>query len=472
MSVGEKISVKRSISISDIERLAQKYDGSVLTKEYVNSRTPITFKCKEGHIFKKRYTVIENGSWCSECNTHVGEAISRVVMNTYFGCQFDHVRPKWLDGLELDGYNEDLRLAFEYDGVQHHKFIKKFHANEQVFKDQQARDKKKDALCEANNVRLIRIPYTVKNCDIPLFIKNELIKKNIDIPNDVPVDYAKTIGGSSNNKEKICELKKLIETREGTLISELYVDMFTAVEIECNKGHKFYSNYYTLKYKKGWCGMCTLKSKFTVDELNYTLKSFDMSCNSTEIVSFRSEMTFEHKCGEIWSSTVSDIRKGERCPRCFPETKVVKRRILKIDDSGCDDKGNLKIVTDRKPLYEKMMNVVIEKGGEMISNECDIINRMTNLAIRCNKGHVFEKSYTNLIIQKTWCHSCGTKKKTIKDMHMLATKYNGRCLSDVYSNNTLKLKWECEHGHIFWRTPLLITTKKIFCMSCNQNNKN
>jgi len=41
--------------------------------------------------------------------------------------QFIEVRPKILKGLKLDGYCEELKMAFEYDGDQHFKFLNWFH---------------------------------------------------------------------------------------------------------------------------------------------------------------------------------------------------------------------------------------------------------------------------------------------------------------------------------------------------------
>lgn len=39
-------------------------------------------------------------------------------MQIYFDVTFKKCKPKWLERLELDGYNEELKLAFEYDGQQ------------------------------------------------------------------------------------------------------------------------------------------------------------------------------------------------------------------------------------------------------------------------------------------------------------------------------------------------------------------
>ena len=56
-------------------------------------------------------------------------------------------RPDWLKyttgcNLELDYYCEELKLAFEYNGIQHYKYSSKFHNNNiENFYKQQERDK-------------------------------------------------------------------------------------------------------------------------------------------------------------------------------------------------------------------------------------------------------------------------------------------------------------------------------------------
>ncbi|CAI2198118.1 14588_t:CDS:1, partial [Funneliformis geosporum] len=65
-------------------------------------------------------------------------------------------------GLHLDGYNEELGLAFEYNGNQYYQIIPFFHLEEQInINVQIQRDWKKRALCYEKGVILITIPYCV-----------------------------------------------------------------------------------------------------------------------------------------------------------------------------------------------------------------------------------------------------------------------------------------------------------------------
>jgi hypothetical protein len=103
-----------------------------------------------------------------------GEVASRAAMESIFHAKFTKARPSWLEKLELDGYNPELRLAFEYNGIQHYKYTPFFHRKgPQDLVNQIERDNRKLDICDRMGVTVITIPYTVKNEDIESFIRRE-----------------------------------------------------------------------------------------------------------------------------------------------------------------------------------------------------------------------------------------------------------------------------------------------------------
>ncbi|CAB4403227.1 unnamed protein product [Rhizophagus irregularis] len=65
--------------------------------------------------------------------------LGKVSPNTYlWSCKKGHQwEPKFLEGLHLDGYNEELGLAFEYSGSQHYQIVPFFHPQRQMNLDAQ-----------------------------------------------------------------------------------------------------------------------------------------------------------------------------------------------------------------------------------------------------------------------------------------------------------------------------------------------
>lgn len=114
-----------------------------------------------------------------------GEAVCRKYLEQRFGKSFKNVRPEFLRNqvtssdnrdinLELDCYNPELRLAVEYNGAQHYKFIPYFHKNREAFLNQKYRDEMKKYKCKEMGITLIEVPYNIKN--IEGYIESELIK--------------------------------------------------------------------------------------------------------------------------------------------------------------------------------------------------------------------------------------------------------------------------------------------------------
>lgn len=110
-----------------------------------------------------------------------GEARCREFLEFTFGKRFEKTRPSFLvnpvtsQTLELDCYNEELRLAVEYNGEQHYRFNKMMHQNSKDgFRNLQYRDHVKKELCERHGIHLIVVPYTVSEEDIPAFLYGRL----------------------------------------------------------------------------------------------------------------------------------------------------------------------------------------------------------------------------------------------------------------------------------------------------------
>jgi len=113
-----------------------------------------------------------------------GEKECRRVLQQLFNKPFNNQRPDFLRNpvtggnynLELDCYDQDLRLAVEYNGAQHYKYIPYFHKNKEAFYNQKYRDDMKRRMCKDNGVYLIEVPNTVKVNDIKDYIIKELEK--------------------------------------------------------------------------------------------------------------------------------------------------------------------------------------------------------------------------------------------------------------------------------------------------------
>lgn len=111
-----------------------------------------------------------------------GEIECKRVMEKLYNKPFLKIRPNFMmnsqtgKNLELDLYNPELKIAVEYSGQQHYKYIPYFHKNYQVFLDQKSRDEMKKNRCKEYDILLIEVPYTIDISEIENFLINELKK--------------------------------------------------------------------------------------------------------------------------------------------------------------------------------------------------------------------------------------------------------------------------------------------------------
>lgn len=114
-----------------------------------------------------------------------GELECRRVLEKLFNRPFNKARPNFLNNpvtggnfnLELDCYNKDLKLAVEYNGAQHYKYIPYFHKNMESFHNQKYRDYMKQQMCKDNGIILIEVPYTIPVENIEKYLISELKNK-------------------------------------------------------------------------------------------------------------------------------------------------------------------------------------------------------------------------------------------------------------------------------------------------------
>ena len=85
--------------------------------------------------------------------------------------------------LELDCFNENIRLAVEYNGKQHYEYIPYFHRTKDAFYNQVYRDEMKRRACSDNGITLITVPYTVPVSEIEKFLVQQLDSLGYNVTN-------------------------------------------------------------------------------------------------------------------------------------------------------------------------------------------------------------------------------------------------------------------------------------------------
>lgn len=171
----------KRLAIETLQKVAADKGGHLITTTYTNNRGKMEWECARKHRWKACTHSILQGSWCPHCHIWAHEEACRFIFQKLFpGHRFIRQRFDWMrveNGykLELDGYCEDLKLAFEYNGEQHYKTVDRFQTKKKTLAQRKRYDAIKLEKCKEQGIDLVVIPYTVKMSDIESYIITELI---------------------------------------------------------------------------------------------------------------------------------------------------------------------------------------------------------------------------------------------------------------------------------------------------------
>lgn len=268
--------MKRKYNLASVKQLAKSRGGKFLSKPHkIIVKNQYKWECSEGHRFSKRLEDIDLGGWCRDCSTGLYERICRAHFESIFGVKFPNVRNlDWLinehgNHIELDGYNKELRIAFEHQGRHHYK--------ENAFFKKPLYDAIKKELCKKNNVKLICIPelFTyVKIKDLLDFLKKEFAKNNISFDESISFDDIDLKNAYA--PEYFKELKALARNRNFKLLSNAYIGPNELHDFKCIKrGHEFSRT----KYNLDECPFC----RYEVKVLGRYYTNLETACNKHQV---------------------------------------------------------------------------------------------------------------------------------------------------------------------------------------------
>ena len=162
------------------ETHGEKYDYSLVN--YTVSTDSVDIICPKHGVFSQQAGSHMRGAGCPNCQESRGEMYISNILND-FGIKFLRQHKfkdcrgdkgkKYCRRLPFDFYLPDYNTMIEYDGRQHFEPVSKF-GGVVGFKKLRRNDEIKNEYCRKNNIKMVRIPFTMNKEDIPQYIKNEL----------------------------------------------------------------------------------------------------------------------------------------------------------------------------------------------------------------------------------------------------------------------------------------------------------
>lgn len=388
----------RLLNIGLMQELAISRGGKCISTIYAGFGGHLEWECCDGHMWRATpRNVSYYQSWCPKCRGNVGEELVRAAMIECFPNKtFERIRPEWLNKLELDGYDPDLKLAFEYQGIQHFKYVPHFHREDGQFESQLARDVYKRECCIRMGIKLLEIPYMIKLDHVRAAVRKMVSDLGFAIADAIMSDdefYNSCRANSHYNETRLNLAKKIAIVKGGQCLATKYIRNDFKMDFICKDGHSFKASLQDINQPPDrgprFCPTCGGTQKKSDDEIRTRVENIKYRLISIER---KADKNGKSRC----SITV-------QCPNNHDPYPTNMDNLISGDGSlnrGCMQCGYAKTGKSKrgdisKWLEETGFTVVGEYlGGTKVSTW------------KCPKGHEFEATYVTLKVRKNLCRIC------------------------------------------------------------------
>lgn len=291
------------------EKISKRWGGRVLSK-FKSSHDVMRFLCANNHEFESLAKHVKRGSWCPHCKNK-GESICRAIFEFVFQRKFTKVRPPWLvspDGhkLELDGYCEELLLAFEHQGSQHDSADHFFNQNNLA-----AHDLHKIEVCKDRGITLIHVPsvYEVLGLSNAIPFITGLIEENTGVVSDKFSLDALNISPSD-----LDYINSIARERGGHCLSKSFLGMHRKHSFKCGNGHEWGATPTNIK-RGAWCPFCY--NKKTIRVIRQHIANMPVECFSKEYINSKTKLSWRCMiCNGEWQRSWRNMLRTPRCLHC------------------------------------------------------------------------------------------------------------------------------------------------------------
>ena len=486
------------LTIEEMQSLAKKRGGKCLSKRYVNQRTKLEWECAKGHRWKAGGSSVKSGSWCLECSGSKKHTIQEM-----------RALAKKHGGKCLSKTYVNLKTKLEWQCAKGHRWratpsdVK--HSNSWCPDCAGSRKLTIEEMCAIAKERGGKcLSKRYVNGKTKLEWECAAGHRWKSLPTSVKNDGDWCLKCSGSEKLTIELMQSMAKERGGKCLSKRYVNSHTKLKWECAHGHRWMAKPYSIKNSMQWCSQCSggvsericrsyLKQlfgkPFPKSRPNWLKSSrggqleLDGYCKALRLA-FEHQGEQHYRRVPHWESNrkfklglQDDKEKQSLCkkhgvrliaiPELFSMTKLEDLQQFIYDE--CKrlrvrrPKGMLEkkikvtkawVGTRTSKALEEMRGIAKSRGGRCLSNL--YINQNVKLEWECAKGHRWMAAAGNIKHGNSWCLECaggGRVRLTIEKMKELAKNCGGQCLSKRYVNSKTKLEWQCDKGHRWMASP-------------------
>jgi hypothetical protein len=516
---------RRAIVLPVLERAVLDFNGSFDPSMFINVNTKLRFKCQKGHVFLSIPKTVMKGHWCLEC--YRLERSPRLtaklkIKNSYQLTEAKEIAIERGGKLLSSEYASKLKWQCKrghswfanFADVRHGTWCKECRRLGPLLRIKDI-VKEKEGLFEEGDYKNTksRIEFTCSNghkwkTSAGQVLLGSWCRKCFNL-NDA---------GKNLVKDRLEDAQKFALERGGELLSEVYSARNKKLKWRCQNGHVWEAAFNDL-LKGTWCPTCgkgireRLCRHYFEQITNHVFLSAkpdwlrNSNGNRMELDGFCEvlSLAFEHQ-GKQHYEKVDHFNQRQESLEWRLSSDRLKRSI-------CVEKGVTLIevpywveneslpgwisneLQSKRPdiavcamplpvsylasdeLF-RLKKIAKSKGGECLSQV--YLGVFEKHEFRCGKGHTWMALASAIVSSRgvgTWCPKCKNevmakvnRKYSIIDMQRLASKRDGKFLSDEFVNVNTPYQWQCSEGHE-WNAAPIDVMKGTWCKVCSVDSR-
>ena len=372
----------RKLTLFEMRRLAERRGGRCLSEAYVNSRTPLYWRCRIGHAWKAIPTNVTKGSWCPECAHRKRltlEEMKRLAERRGGKCLSERyvnseTKLTWQCG---QGHQWEAAPGLVKGGRWCPYCAHVARLSLAAFAD----------IAAARGGRCLSTEY--RNAETALWWR--CAEGHEWRASAASVKAGRWCAVCAHNRRLVLqELQRLAEKREGRCLSSRYRNNRQPLLWECRIGHTWKAAAANVKgeaRRRGtWCPECyNLRRRFrerdSIESMQQLARSRGGLCLSEEYTNSKSKLLWRCERGHQWEAVPVAVRRGSWCPVCA---------------------GNQKLT------LAEFQSLAAQRGGKCLSAR--YVNKETALRWECALGHRWSAA-PGKVKRGAWCSRCANEKR-------------------------------------------------------------
>lgn len=496
--------LSRRVDNSRFVEKAELRGGVFLGRKEDNRCQSLSFRCSAGHDFHLLLANFNRGTWCGTCSSGLGERIVRETVETLFGAPFPKARPAWLEMrpgsyLELDGFNGDIRVAFEHHGRQHYGDVAMRFPTD--FRTQMQRDDFKRKLCTEQKVRLIEIPEVFGITplhEVRDVVLSECRKHSIRIPRgrrDLIPNLDKAYRTEPFDSV-VTGIRQMTSKRNGVIVS---IDPTASptiaripVTLRCERGHEWPTTIGVIQ-RGHWCRRCNVLDRAAFVNGTMTAEQYEERHGIAEPRGLKIRIEDVKKlataCGLILESNryVSPkIKLSFRCGFCHNLFPCSYDQLKQSEPDRCPACARARGGLARRHRLEDLQQLARKHGGYLLSRSYEgVFLPLRWWCAECQDSFIVP---ADSVVQGGWCPSCSRRRGAKKQSATKRSRTSARHLAAI-KKNVLRMHWTvasdlkkclsqgkrvsltCSHGKPFRRSCKYLLGDELQCDCVRSNSR-